>query len=175
MTAVDQVETLFGPGPFPHFQRSLGLLRPVGANIIPRALTSVLIGWLPLVVLVLASGNQRWNSLISFATDFGTHARSLVAAPLFIFCELACLKRLAAIVHQFLKSGVIRTEDKIAFNALVASNRAPMNATVPEVLAILAAYAVVIALIITCPTCRGEHGFSETLAACHWQAGGTRW
>jgi hypothetical protein len=53
MTTVDQVESLFGPGPFPHFQRSLGLFRPVGTNIVPRALTCVLIGWFPLLVLVV--------------------------------------------------------------------------------------------------------------------------
>ena len=109
MDAVDQIETLFGPGPFPHFQRSLGLLRPVGRNILPRVLTSVVIGWLPLVVLVAVAGHDRWNSLLSFAGDLGTHARSLIAAPLFILCEVACLKRLAAIVHQFPRSGVTAT------------------------------------------------------------------
>lgn len=147
MDAVDQIETLFGPGPFPHFQRSLGLLRPVGRNIIPRVFTSVLIGWLPLVVLVAVAGHDRWNSLLSFAGDLGTHARSLIAAPLFILCEVACLKRLAAIVHQFPRSGVIRPGDQAAFNALVTSNRSLINAAIPELVAIIAAYAIAISLI----------------------------
>lgn len=146
MDAVDQVETVFGPGPFPHFQRSLGVLRPVGGNIIPRVFTSIIIGWVPLVVLVVATSNERWNSLLSFASDLGTHARSLMAAPLFIMCEVACLKRLAAIVNQFVKSKLIRAQDKPAFEALVASNRALMNGTIPEIIAILAAYGIVLLL-----------------------------
>src|SRR5215467_2397542 len=131
MDAIDQVEPLFGPGPFPHFQRSLGLFRPVGANILPRALTSVVIGWLPLVLLVPATSVDRWSAVLSFTTDLGTHARSLIAAPLFIICEVMCLKRLAAIVRQFPKSQVIRAQDEAAFNALVTSNRALINATIP--------------------------------------------
>ena len=156
MDAVDQIETLFGPGPFPHFQRSLGLLRPVGRNIIPRIFTSIVIGWLPLVVLVAVAGHDRWNSLLSFAGDLGTHARSLIAAPLLILCEVACLKRLAAIVHQFPRSGVIRTGDQAAFNALVTSNRSLMNATIPELVAIVAAYAIAISLIRYLPNLPGR-------------------
>lgn len=156
MSAADQIESLFGPGPFPHFQRSLGLLRPIGRNIIPRVFTSVLIGWVPLVVLVAVAGNDRWNSLLSFAGDLGTHARSLIAAPLFILCEVACLKRLAAIVNQFPRSGVIRSNDKAAFDSLVASNRSLMNATIPELVAIVAAYAIAISVIHYLPNLPGR-------------------
>lgn len=110
-------------------------------------ITSVLIGWVPLVLLVAATSTDRWGSLLSLTTDLGTQARSLIAAPLFIICEVICLKRLAAIVSQFLKSKVIRSQDEPAFHALVASNRALMNATLPEVVAVIVSYAIAISLI----------------------------
>jgi hypothetical protein len=147
MSTVDQVDTLFGRGPFPHFQRSLGFFRPVGANIVARALTSVLIGWFPLCVLVFVGSTSRWSAAWSFFTDVGTHARSLVAAPLFIFCELVCLKRLAAIVGHFVKAGVIEKDERPRFDALVASNRSLMNGTIAEIVAIVAAYSIAFVLV----------------------------
>src|SRR5262249_24514359 len=74
-------------------------------------------------------------------------ARSLIAAPLFIVCEVLCLKRLAAIVSQFLKSQVIRSQDEPAFHGLVMSNRRLMNATLPEVVAVIISYVIAISLI----------------------------
>ena len=147
MTTVDQVESLFGPGPFPHFQRSLGLFRPIGMNIVPRAFTCVLIGWLPLLLLVFATSTPRWSAVWSFLTDFGTHARSLIATPLFIFCEPACLKKLATIVNHFVKAGVIERDQKPAFDALVASNRALINGTFAEIVAIGSAYVIAFTLV----------------------------
>lgn len=150
--AIDQVEALFGDGPFPHFQRSLGLFRPVGRNIVPRVITSILIGWFPLVVLVVAGSAGGWNQIASFFNDFATHARSLIAVPLFIFCELFCVKKLAAIAHQFVRSGIIRQTDKPAFDALIASNRALMNGKVAEIVAIVAAYAIAFVLVRHLPS-----------------------
>ena len=146
MTTVDQVDSTFGRGPFPHFQRSLGLFRPVGTNIGPRAFSCVLIGWFPLLVLVFATSAGRWSAAWSFITDFGTHARSLVAAPLFIFCEPRCLKKLAMIVNHFVKAGVISKDEIPRFEALVASNRSLINGTIAEVVAIVAAYAIALAI-----------------------------
>ena len=147
MTTVNQVESLFGPGPFPHFQRSLGLFRPVGTNIIPRALTCVVIGWLPLLALTFFTSTPRWDSVWSLVSDFGTHARSLIAAPLLILCEPLCLKRLAAIVNHFVKAGVVERDELPRFNALVASNRSLINGTIAEVVAILAAYSIALILV----------------------------
>lgn len=146
MTTVDQVDSLFGNGPFPHFQRSLGLFRPVGTNIGPRVFTCVLVGWFPLLLLVFVTSAPGWSALWSFSTDFGTHARSLIAAPLFIFCEPRCLQKLAAIVNHFVKAGVIQKDELPRFEALVASNRSLMNGTLAEVVALVVAYAIATAL-----------------------------
>lgn len=152
MSTVDQVDSLFGPGPFPHFQRSLGLFRPVGTNIVARALTCVVVGWFPLLALVFVTSTPRWDAVWSFVTDFGTHARSLIAAPLFIFCEPACLKKLAAIVQHFIKAGVVHRDDMPRFDELVASNRSLINGTIAEVVAVLAAYAIAFLLVRHLPS-----------------------
>ena len=147
MTTVDQVDSLFGRGPFPHFQRSLGLFRPISTNIAARAFTCVMIGWFPLLALVFVTSTPRWAPVWSFITDFGTHARSLIAAPLFIFCEPACLKKLAAIVQHFVKAGVVDRDEMPRFDDLVASNRSLINGTVAEVVAIAAAYSIAIVIV----------------------------
>lgn len=151
MTTVDQVDSTFGRGPFPHFQRSLGLFRPVGTNIFARAFTCVLVGWFPLLLLVFVGSRPRWSAVWSFLTDFGTHARSLIAAPLFIFCEPPCLKKLATIVHHFVKAGVIEGDEKPSFDALVTSNRSLINGTLAEVVAIIVAYGIAILLVQRLP------------------------
>ena len=173
MTTVDQVDSLFGRGPFPHFQRSLGLFRPVGTNIFARAFTCILVGWFPLLLLVFFGSTPRWGALWTFLTDFGTHARSLIAAPLFIFCEPACLKKLATIVNHFIKAGVIEGDDKPSFDALVASNRSLINGTIAEVVAVVAAYSIVMLLVPYLPALGMRPWFmtsenSTTMSVAGW-------
>jgi len=141
MATIDSAEKIFDRGPFPHFQKSLGLFRPVGQNVANRAAISVLIGWVPCLVLVVVE-SLRGSNPAFFFLDFGVHARSLFAAPLFIVCELACLHRLGMIATHFVRSGLVEDEDRPRFNALVSSTRNLMNSTVAEVVALIAAYAI---------------------------------
>ena len=172
MTTVDQVDSTFGRGPFPHFQRSLGLFKPVGHNIFARAFTCVLVGWFPLLLLVFFASTSRWSNVWTFVTDFGTHARSLLAAPLFIFCEPACLKKLATIVHHFAKAGVLDKDDRPSFDALVASNRSLINGTFAEVVAVVAAYSIAVILLQYLPSLGMRPWYrppeSTTMSAAGW-------
>lgn len=147
MPTADQVEVLFGTGPFPHFQRSLGLFRPVATNVVPRAVTSVVIGWLPLLVIVVAEIIQGRSSALSFFTDYATHARSLIAAPLLILCEVLCLRRLAGTANQFVKAGIIEKHSERDYKALIASTRQLVNATVVEIVALILAYSIAVTLV----------------------------
>ena len=74
-------DRVFETGPFPHFQRALGLFRPMGVNVITRAVVCIVIGWVPLVLFVLLQSGGNTSFLYAFFTDFAVHARSLVAAP----------------------------------------------------------------------------------------------
>lgn len=140
---VERSEALFDSGPFPHFQKTLGLFRPVGRNITSRAWICLLIGWVPLVVLVFVQGLVTQHSTLSvFLWDFAVHARSLLAAPMFVLCERICLPRLERIVQHFVSSSIIKKTDRPAFVALLKSTKRLVNSRLVEVSAILAAYAI---------------------------------
>lgn len=140
-------DALFETGPFPNFQKALGLFRPVGFNVRRRAVVCVAIGWFPLLLLVLLQAGGNGAVVYSFFTDFGVHGRSLLAAPLFILSEPICLRSLEKIAHHFVEAGLIQGSDRARFNAAVASTRALMNSLVAEVLCIGGVYVMVIALL----------------------------
>lgn len=147
MTTVNRAETFFESGPFPHFQKSLGLFRAVGFNIRSRAAVSILVGWFPLLILVIAQDRGLQISFFSFLTDFGVHARSLLAAPLFIVAEAICLSRLEEIAVHFVRSGIIEERDKETFRSLARSTRSLMNSTAAEIIAIVLTYALVVGVL----------------------------
>ena len=138
------IEGLIDGGPFPHLQKSLGLFRPVGLNVLARAIFMVLIGWFPLVILVLVQSFVDHRVQPSaFLTDFGVYARSLLAVPLFILSESSCLPRLNNVAHHFVSSGLVADEDRIKFYNLIMRTRVLINSTVAEVIALVLAYAIV--------------------------------
>ena len=143
MTTVNRGETSFESGPFPHFQKSLGLFRPVAYNVKFRAAVSILVGWFPLLILAIAQDRGLQISFFSFLTDFGVHARSLLAAPLFIVAEAICLSRLEEIAVHFVRSGIIEERDRARFRSLARSTRSLMNSTLAEIVAIVLTYVVV--------------------------------
>ncbi|HET8781530.1 MAG TPA: hypothetical protein VFM63_03860 [Pyrinomonadaceae bacterium] len=142
---------VFQTGPFPHFQRALGLFRPVGVRVITRAVVCVAIGWLPLVVLVIAQSGSNPSILYAFFTDFAVHARSLVAAPLFIISELLCLSALEKIARHFITTGLIEGDERLRFKAYADSTRRLINSRVAEVVCIVAVYVIVVGIMSYVP------------------------
>lgn len=140
-------DALFESGPFPNFQKALGLFRPVGFNVGRRAVVCVAIGWFPLVLLVLLQAAGNGSVLYSFFTDFGVHGRSLLAASLFILSEPTCLRSLDKIAHHFVEAGIIQGTDRARFDAAVASTRALMNSLLAEILCIGGVYVLVIEFV----------------------------
>ena len=140
-------DALFESGPFPNFNKALGLFRPVGFNVGRRAEVCVAIGWFPLLLLVLVQAGGNGSVLYSFFTDFGVHGRSLLAAPLFILSEPICLRALDKIAHHFVEAGLVDEDDRARFNAAVASTRRLMNSVVAEIVCIGGVYVLVLALI----------------------------
>ena len=164
-STTDKLDALFESGPFPHFQKSLGLFRPVGQKIVPRAVFSLLLGWIPILVLVMASG-LRNDALSSFFSDFAVHARSLIAVPLLILAEGTCLPRLEEIARHFVRAGLVSQQDYEPFSRRVNSTRRLMNSTVAEVVAIAAAYVIVFFLY--------RNSLSVTVPSWYLTVGGIR-
>jgi len=143
---INKSDAIFAGGPFPHFHRSLGLFRPVGRNTVPRAVLCILLGWLPLLILIIASGIRDASFINSFVTDYGVHARSLIGAPLFILSEVGCLRRLEQVARHFVDSGLVQQKDLPKFKKLVESTRRLVNSTFAEVIAFACAYGAALVL-----------------------------
>ena len=164
-SSTNSLDPLFDSGPFPHFQKSLGLFRPVGQKVVPRAVFSVLLGWVPIIALVAASG-LRSEVLSSLFSDFAVHARSLLAVPLLILAEGICLPRLEEIARHFVKAGLVNEQDYDNFSRRVDSTRRLMNSTLAEVIAIVGAYGIVFMLY--------RNSLSVTVPSWYLTLGGVR-
>jgi len=139
---------LFDGGPPVRLQRSLGLIKPDNPRIIYRAVLAGIIGWAPLVVLTLAQDSAWWGEKVqSLLFDFAVPARFLIVAPLFVFAESICIPRLGRIVRHFLEARLVLESDRPRFDAAIASTRQLRDSTTVEIITLVLAYSVVIALI----------------------------
>ena len=142
--SVDIGEDVFEGGPLLRWERSLGFIKPVGAQVGRRILIAVAIGWLPLAVLaaveLLISSDA---SAKSFFYDFAVHARFLIAIPVLIFAESECVPRLGNIVKHFVETGLIIESDKTRFGAAVSSTRRMLNSPISVAVIVVLAYGAV--------------------------------
>jgi hypothetical protein len=135
------MENLFSGGPPLKIEQRLGLVKPDDPGIMRRAWLVILIGWVPLLVLTAVEEvflhKSSWRA---FVLDFGIHGRFLLAAPLFILAESACLPTLSRTARHFLDSGIVRDEDRSRFDVAVRSTLRLLNSTLAEVLTVALAY-----------------------------------
>jgi hypothetical protein len=135
---------LFEGGPPHRMQTWARLVGPGRPNIGRRALLLVAIGWLPPVILVMATGDP--GRLAALILDIGFHARSLVAAPLLVLAEAGCAEQLGSIIRHFRKAGLVHPEDDGRFDQAVAATRALLWSPWAELAAVLLTALVVAAL-----------------------------
>jgi hypothetical protein len=153
MSEMGQTDSeIFAGGPPVRLERSLGLIKPDRPWIIQRAVIAGLVGWVPLVVLTVAQDSAWWGEKVrSLLFDFAVPARSLIAAPLFIFAESICIPQLGSTVRHFFDAGLVLESDRYRFDAALASTRRLRDSMVAEVLTIGFAYALILALILYVP------------------------
>jgi hypothetical protein len=128
----------------------MGMIRAKDTRLYRCALLVIGLTWLPLALLSALQqffgGDGAFNL---FLRDFGAHARFLVAAPLLVIGQSWCLTRLSESALCFSLSGIVRPEDRRAFEAHLASTSRGLNSIWAEVFGIILAYIVVIALLPT--------------------------
>ena len=108
-----------------------------------RVLVTVLITWLPLLLLSIAEGNAWGGSgAVTFLQDVETQLRLLIAAPLLILAEVRVHRVLPQIVGQFVERGLIPDAARPQFDAAIASAMRLRNSVVPELLLIVFVYGV---------------------------------
>jgi hypothetical protein len=108
-----------------------------------RVIVTVLVTWLPLLVLTILEGNA-WGRTgkVTFLRDLETHVRLLIAAPLFILAELRVHRVLSQLVRLFVVRGLVKGAARTQFDAAVASARRLRDSAVPELLLIALVYGV---------------------------------
>jgi hypothetical protein len=142
---------LFSGGPPQRLEKWLRL-RAAHRPFVRRALITVAVGWLPLVVLTSLRGDLIGSDTAnSFILDFGVQARFLLAAPLLVLAEAICIPQLAEIARQFVDSGLVLETERARYEAAVASSQRLMNSRVVVCVLLGMAYALVYALVKATP------------------------
>ena len=113
-----------------------------------RVIVTVILAWVPLLLLSLAGGRAWGNSIgLPFLRDVDMHLRLLLAAPLLIVAELVVHRRMRPIVGQFLDRGLIPPDGRGQFDTAIASALRLRNSVIAEVLLIAFVYLVGVGLI----------------------------
>ena len=116
-----------------------------------RLVVTLLLTWLPLLILSMAEGSA-WGGAgrevaIPFLLDIETHLRFLVAVPLLIVAELVVHQRMRPLVQQFIDRGLITEETCPRFDAAIWSAMRLRNSVAAELLLIAIVYVVGVGII----------------------------
>jgi hypothetical protein len=103
-----------------------------------RILASILLSWVPLLILSILGSRGGRLALISFFCDIEVQARFLVALPILIAAELLVHSRIRAIVRRFIEWRIVLPEDMPLFHKAIESAVKIRNSVLIE-LALLAA------------------------------------
>jgi hypothetical protein len=121
-------------GPLYQLYLRTRLARPPLDLLRRRMIGISLILWLPLLLLTLLAGQAVSGVKVPFLLDLDAQARFLGALPLLVAAELIVHQRLRPVVGQFLDRGIISTEDRPRFEAILASATRLRNSLLLEVL-----------------------------------------
>jgi len=128
-------------GPTYRIEKRLGLVREQSPRVLRRALLSVLVTWIPLLVLSILQGTAiRHRVAIPFLRDFAVHARFLLAVPLLLFAETVLGPHLGRASLHFIHSGVVLEEDFKHFDTAVKEGLRWRDSAVAELVMVLLAY-----------------------------------
>src|SRR5580704_8214495 len=99
-------------GPAYRLEKRVGLIREDSSRTVRRALFSILVTWVPLLVLSELQGYAIGNLVpVPFLRDFAVHARFLLAVPILLFAEAILGPRLARAASHFVESGLVIEQD----------------------------------------------------------------
>jgi hypothetical protein len=106
-----------------------------------RILISVLVAWMPLLVLALLGGHALGGGVkIPFLVDIETHVRFLIALPVLIAAELIVHRQILPVVQQFTVRHMIIAEQVPKFSAAINAATRVRNSTVLELVLLVLVY-----------------------------------
>lgn len=140
-TRLDDVEAIFESGPPRRLTALARLPSPLCPNAGVRLLLVLAIGWAPLAALVVLDAlSGRPQVLPTFGEDIGVHARYAFAAPILVLAHALCARRLGAIAHHFLVSGLLDADGQLRLTAALEAARRRVRSLWAEALVFLTTY-----------------------------------
>jgi len=127
----DEFSLVLG-GPLYQLYLRSRLLQPPLDLLRRRVVGLTLLSWLPLLALSALEGQALGGVQLPFTRDLEVQARFLLALPLLIVAEVLVHRRLAPAVRLFLEKGIVRSEDRARFDAIVASTTRLRNSLAIE-------------------------------------------
>jgi hypothetical protein len=108
--------------------------------VLRRALSTVLITWLPLLLLSGMQGSAWGQEIkIPFLRDFAVNVRLLVTVPILIVAESRIDRRWRTLVLEFLKSNLVNEKTLPPFEAVLERTMRWRDRVLPEALLAIAA------------------------------------
>ncbi len=140
---IELQEVRFGEGGLLYrFARAVGLL-PGWGGVVRVGVAIALLTWLPLVVLSAIERTLLSGPTIPLRQSFGTHARLILAIPVFFWAESLFTGRITEVLHTMLQSQLVRPEDLPRFGrACRQARRWWESQAVEAVFIVLAAVAI---------------------------------
>jgi hypothetical protein len=129
-------------GPTYRLEMRLGLMQANRPSTLRRGFFSILVTWIPLLVLSAVQGTAMSHLVpISFLRDFAVHARFLLAVPILLMAETILGPRLAHAASHFVESGLVVEADFAKFDAAIESGLRWRDSILAEAALICVAYA----------------------------------
>jgi len=139
-------------GPTYRFLLSMGLLKPDGRLPITCALVSILVSWVPLLILSWLQGVAFGDKVqVPLLLDFPAYTRLLIAVPLMIISEAVIGPQLAVGAGHFFHAGLVREKDHPAFQAAVNRALALRDSALAEAVVVVLAYVGAFSSVMVLP------------------------
>jgi hypothetical protein len=126
-------------GPLYQMYLRTRLLKPAVELAERRIIAFVVVTWLPLLVLSIASGTAFGGLKVPFLVDLDVHARFLLALPLLIGAEAFVYVPMRLAVTPFVDRGIIGPQNRSRFDEIVTSTMRVRNSAAIEVALLVAA------------------------------------
>ncbi len=162
--------SLFNEGPFHRLQVLLRLMRPPNPDLPRRALTLLMVVWLPLVILTAATHADHLSSLLR---DYVLYSRMVIAVPALLIGQLAMDARFRILLTHVRDAHLLEPAEEQKLDDRLARLRRPRDATLAELI-IIGLIVVEIALIGPDRVARGSawalasNGHGVGLAPAGW-------
>jgi hypothetical protein len=128
-------------GPTYRIEKWLGLVHEQSSRTVRRAMFSICLTWLPLLILCLLEGTAYGDSVaIPFLRDFAAYTRFLLALPLLVVAVTILGPHIAHSSVHFVRSGLVVEEDYKRFDEAVEKGLRWRDSVIAEVILVLLAY-----------------------------------